>query len=54
VSTDWGEALKIAGEGFGITVLILIILALVTWLVGLASQRAAKGEKEGDKEKGGT
>ena len=39
MSTNWGEALLIAGKGFGAVFLILIILAVVTWLVGLVFQR---------------
>jgi len=39
MSANWGEALQIAGKGFGTVFLILIILAVVTWLVGLVFQR---------------
>ena len=39
MSTNWGEALLIAGKGFGAVFLILIILAVVTWLLGLVFQR---------------
>jgi Na+-transporting methylmalonyl-CoA/oxaloacetate decarboxylase gamma subunit len=44
--------IKIAGGGYGITILVLLILAIVAWLVGLALQRTAKGEKGGGTEKG--
>jgi Na+-transporting methylmalonyl-CoA/oxaloacetate decarboxylase gamma subunit len=43
---DWGLVAKIAGGGFGVTILILIILSLVAWLVGLVVQRATKEPKE--------
>ena len=39
MSANWGEALQIAGKGFGTVFLILIILAVVTWLLGLIFQR---------------
>ena len=45
---DWR---LIAGGGFGVTILVLIILALVTWGVGLILRRTAMGKKEGDAEK---
>jgi len=42
----WGEVARIAGGGFGVTVLVLIILSVVIWLVGLVVQKSqAKGEK---------
>ena len=43
---DWGLVAKVAGGGFGVTVLVLIILALVAWVVGLIVQRTAKESKE--------
>ena len=29
MSADWGEAIKIAGGGYGITILVLLILAIL-------------------------
>ena len=43
---DWGLVAKIAGGGFGVTILVLIILALVAWVVGLVVQRTAREHKE--------
>ena len=43
---DWGLVAKIAGGGFGVTILVLIILSLVAWVVGLIVQRTAKERKE--------
>ena len=43
---DWGLVAKIAGGGFGVTILVLIILSLVAWVVGLVVQRTAKEPKE--------
>ncbi|NQT48416.1 MAG: hypothetical protein HQ578_05520 [Chloroflexi bacterium] len=51
--TDWDEALRIAGRGFGATILVLFALSLITWFVGLALQKvAARKEKGGEIEKG--
>lgn len=51
--TDWIDALKIAGRGFGATIVVLLALAIVTWLAGLLLQKvAAKREKGGETEKG--
>ena len=43
---DWALVAKIAGGGFGVTILVLIILSLVAWVVGLVIQRTAKEQKE--------
>ena len=43
---DWNLAAQIAGGGFGVTILVLIILSVVIWVVGLVMQRTqAKGEE---------
>jgi len=43
---DWNLVAKIAGGGFGITILVLIILSLVAWIVGLVIQKSqAKGKE---------
>ena len=39
---DWGLVAKIAGGGFGSTILILAILCIVVWLIGFVIQRRAK------------
>ncbi len=44
MTIDWGEAGLLAGQGFGTVFLILIILAVVTWLVGFVFQRTKKGQ----------
>jgi len=42
---DWGIVAKMWG-GFGVTILVLIILSLVAWIVGLVIQKfRAKEEK---------
>lgn len=39
---DWSLAAKIAGGGYGLCILVLIILSLVAWVVGLVAQRTVK------------
>lgn len=43
---DWGLAATIAGGGFGVTILVLVILSLFAWVMGLIIQRTARGHKE--------
>jgi Na+-transporting methylmalonyl-CoA/oxaloacetate decarboxylase gamma subunit len=45
MAIDWGEAL-FAGKGFGVVFLVLIILAVVTWLIGLVFQRIKRGQEK--------
>jgi Na+-transporting methylmalonyl-CoA/oxaloacetate decarboxylase gamma subunit len=44
---DWSLVAKIAGGGFGVTILILAILCLIIWLIGLLMQKRAS--KSSDK-----
>lgn len=39
---DWGLVANIAGGGYGLTILVLVILFLVAWLVGLVIQKTGK------------
>jgi Na+-transporting methylmalonyl-CoA/oxaloacetate decarboxylase gamma subunit len=43
---DWGLIAEIAGGGFGVTILVLVILSLVAWIVGLIVQKAKGAAKE--------
>ena len=43
---DWNLVAKIAGGGFGLTILVLVILSLVAWVVGLVIQKTIRGRKE--------
>jgi len=43
---DWSLVAKVAGGGFGVTILVLVILSLVAWVTGLLIQRTARGRKE--------
>jgi len=42
---DWGLIAKIAGGGFGSTLLILAILCIIIWLIGLVVRRRAPRDK---------
>jgi Na+-transporting methylmalonyl-CoA/oxaloacetate decarboxylase gamma subunit len=46
MAANWSEALLIAGKSFGSVFLVLIILAVVTWLIGLAFQRSKRNREE--------
>jgi Na+-transporting methylmalonyl-CoA/oxaloacetate decarboxylase gamma subunit len=39
MAVDWGAAGLLAGRGFGTVFLVLVILAVVTWLIGFVFQR---------------
>ena len=42
---DWNLVARVAGGGFGVTILVLVILSLVAWVVGLVVQKIlTKGE----------
>ena len=43
---DWNLVAKIAGGGYGLCILVLVILSLVTWLVGLVVQKTTKATPE--------
>jgi hypothetical protein len=44
--TDWSLVAEIAGGGFGVTILALVILSVVAWLVGLIIQKTRAKPKE--------
>ncbi len=44
--TDWNLVAKIAGGGFGVTILVLVILALIAWVVGLVIQKYRAKDNE--------
>jgi len=43
---DWGLVVKITGGGFGVTILVLLILALVAWIIGLVLQKIPAPSKQ--------
>jgi Na+-transporting methylmalonyl-CoA/oxaloacetate decarboxylase gamma subunit len=44
---DWGLVAEIAGGGYGLCILVLVILAVVAWIIGLVVQKTAKPVTEG-------
>ena len=46
MTTIWGEAGLVAGIGFGTVFLVLVILAVITWLIGLIFQRVKRGQEK--------
>jgi hypothetical protein len=48
--TDWSLVAEIAGGGFGVTILALVILSLVAWIVGLIIQKTKAKPEETPKE----
>jgi len=42
---DWELVAKIAGGGFGSTLLILAILCIIIWITGLMVRRRASKDK---------
>jgi len=46
MAINWGEAGALAGKSFGTVFLVLIILAVVTWLIGFGFQRIKKRGEE--------
>ncbi|MFC1897331.1 hypothetical protein ACFLX8_01995 [Chloroflexota bacterium] len=44
---DWNLVAKIAGGGFGVTVLVLVAILLVAWIAGLVIQKTRKTIIEG-------
>jgi len=50
---DWNLVAKVAGGGFGVTVFVLLVLALVAWIIGMVVQRVARPQEGGqDSDKG--
>ncbi len=43
---DWPLVARIAGGGFGSTLLVLAILCTVIWLIGLVIQKRAPRNKD--------
>lgn len=47
---DWNLVVKVAGGGFGVTILVLIILSIIAWIGGLVIQKVqARGEEVPEK-----
>jgi Na+-transporting methylmalonyl-CoA/oxaloacetate decarboxylase gamma subunit len=48
--TDWSLVAEIAGGGFGVTILALVILSVVAWIVGLIIQKTKSKPEVNPKE----
>jgi len=46
MEVSWAQALQIGGVGFGMVFALLIILAIVIWLTGLALGKISSGKAE--------
>lgn len=46
MSVNWGDAFMLAGKSFGTVFLVLVILAVVTWMIGLLFQRVKRQKAE--------
>jgi Na+-transporting methylmalonyl-CoA/oxaloacetate decarboxylase gamma subunit len=45
-ATSWLDAALLAGKSFGTVFAVLIILAVITWAVGLVFQRVKRGREK--------
>lgn len=50
---EWGLVAKIAGGGYGLCILVLVVILLVVWITGLVIQRAAKAATKHEEEAAG-
>ena len=48
MTVNWGVASALAGKGFGTVFIILIILAVATWLMGFIFQRIKKRKEKAE------
>lgn len=47
---DWNLVSKIAGGGFGVTILVLIILSLIAWITGIVIRKVQAKDQEKEAE----
>jgi len=43
---DWGLVAKVAGGGFGVTLLVLVLLSISVWVTGLVMREPESADKE--------
>ena len=43
---EWGLVAEISGGGYGLCILVLVILSLVIWIIGLVVQKTTKTKTE--------
>jgi len=53
MEVPWGQAVQIAGVGFGTVFALLIILAIIIWLTGLVLGKISAGKSETNSQKKG-
>ena len=53
MGVDWGFAGQVGGMGFGMVFALLVILAVVIWLTGMALGKISTGKSETDSQKKG-
>ncbi len=46
IEIDWNLVAKVAGGGFGLTILVLAGLSVVLWLLGLVTRESEPEGKE--------
>lgn len=46
IEIDWDLVAKVAGGGFGLTILVLASLSVVLWLLGLVTRESEPEGKE--------
>ena len=50
---DWNIVASVAGGGYGVTILVLLILAVAAWILGMIAQKIQPEEpKATNKEEG--
>ena len=54
VAVDWGEAIRVAGVGFGMVIGILAVLAITVWIAGiLLHKTTSRSEEKNSQQKTG-
>ena len=43
---DWGIVARVAGGGFGTTIVVLVVLCVIAWVIGLILKRTTKTPPE--------
>ncbi|HUV45331.1 MAG TPA: hypothetical protein VMW13_10945 [Dehalococcoidales bacterium] len=43
---DWGLVARVAGGGFGVTILVLVVLSVAVWVIGLVARGPESKSKE--------
>ena len=43
---DWGLVARVAGGGFGMTILVLVVLSVAVWVIGLVMREPESKSEE--------